>query len=265
MRTASILPLRNLLNSMWLFCDNALFMTDCNRIRGVKESRIQGKTAKHLHVTPCLRSRLILFATIACLLLAGGPAQAKDSPSDVLKNANKQIEKLVDKDVKKDSDAEKKRDEKLIKIVDGFLDFKAIATKALGKYWKERTDEEKDEFNKIFKDLMQKNYLKTIKDKKDYDITYDSEEIDEDDKDKAIVTTTVTAKNQDGEEAQTSMVYKLHRVKKKWLVYDIETDEVSLVSNYKSSFGKIIKEKGYAELVAKIRKKIEEVSDSDTI
>lgn len=211
-----------------------------------------------------MRTAIVLCAAIACLLLMGGPAFAKDSPKDVLKNANKQIEKQLDKDVKEGSEAEKKRDEKIKKIVDGFLDIKAIARKALGKHWKERTDEEQEEFHKIFTELMQKNYLKTIKEKRDYDITYDSEEIDEE-KGKAVVTTTVTAKNQEGEEAETTMVYKLHKVKKKWLVYDIETDEVSLVLNYKSSFGKIITKKGYAELVSKIRSKIEKVSDGETI
>ncbi|MFH1437825.1 MAG: ABC transporter substrate-binding protein [Pseudomonadota bacterium] len=212
-----------------------------------------------------MRTAIVLCASIACLLLPGTPALAADSPADVLKNANKLIEKQMDKKVEEGGDAEKKRDEKIKKIVDDFLDFNAIAKKALGKYWAERTDEEKDEFNKLFKELMQKNYLKTIKEKKDYVIAYDSEVIDEDDKDKAVVTTTVTAKSQEGEEAETTMVYKLHKVKKKWLVYDIETDEVSLVSNYKSSFGKIIKEKGYAELVTKIRKKIDAGSDGSTI
>ena len=61
-KSSIILPLRNLLNSMWLFCDTFLFMVGCNRVRGFKDSRIRGrtngllmlkgKTAKHLHLTP---------------------------------------------------------------------------------------------------------------------------------------------------------------------------------------------------------------------
>ena len=44
---------------------------------------------------------------------------------------------------------------------------------------------------------------------------------------------------------------------------DSITDEVSLVQNYRSQFAKIIKKDGYAVLVEKIEKKIEENKGDD--
>jgi len=202
-----------------------------------------------------MRKVAIMTAFLFCAMLAGRAAAAADSPMEVLKKANQKIEKILDQKLGKGADAEKKRDDKLKKVVDGFLDFDALAQKSLGKHWKDRTDEEKAEFKRIFRELIQKNYLKQIHEKADYDVVYDDEEIEED---KATVNTTVKAKNKKGEEAETSLVYKLKKKKGKWLVVDIITDEVSLVQNYKSQFAKIIKKDGYTVLVEKIQKKIEE-------
>jgi len=207
-----------------------------------------------------MRNVAIMTAILFCAMLAGRAAEAADSPMQVLKKANQKIEKILDQKMGKGADAEKKRDDKLKKVVDGFLDFDALAQKSLGKHWKERTDEEKAEFKKIFKELIQKNYLKQIHEKADYDVVYDDEEIDES---QAVVNTTVKAKNKKGEEAETSLVYKLKKKKGKWLVVDIITDEVSLVQNYKSQFAKIIKKDGYSVLVEKIQKKLEEKKGGD--
>lgn len=201
-----------------------------------------------------MRKVVLLTAMIFCFALAGHNALAADSPIDMLKKANKKMEKLLDKKVKEGSEAEKVRDEKLKKIVDGFLDFDTIARKSLGKHWKERTDEEKQEFKKLFKELVQKNYLNQIHEKADYDVIYDSEEVEDK---KATVYTTVKAKNKKGEEGETSLEYKMSKVKGKWRVVDIVTDEVSLIQNYRSQFNKIIKKNSYEVLVDKIRKKIE--------
>ena len=207
-----------------------------------------------------MRNVAIMTAILLCAVLAGRAAEAADSPMQVLKKANQKIEKILDQKLGKGADAEKKRDEKLKKVVDGFLDFDALAQKSLGKHWKERTDEEKAEFKKLFRELVQKNYLKQIHEKADYDVIYDDEEIEDSN---ATVNTTVKAKNKKGEEAETSLVYKLKKKKGKWLVVDIITDEVSLVQNYKSQFAKIIKKDSYAVLVEKIEKKIEENKEED--
>lgn len=207
-----------------------------------------------------MRNVAIMTAILFCAMLAGRAAEAADSPMQVLKKANQKIEKILDQKLGKGADAEKKRDDKLKKVVDGFLNFDALAQKSLGKHWKERTDEEKAEFKKIFKELIQKNYLKQIHEKADYDVVYDDEEIEDD---KAVVNTTVKAKNKKGEEAETSLVYKLKKKKGKWLVVDIITDEVSLVQNYRSQFAKIIKKDGYSVLVEKIQKKLEEKKGGD--
>jgi phospholipid transport system substrate-binding protein len=207
-----------------------------------------------------MRKILLMTALVFTFGLVAGGAAAADSPMAVLKKANKKITKLLDEKIEAGSAAAKLRDDKIKKIVDGFLDFETLSTKAMGKHWEERTEEEKGEYSKLFRELIQKNYLKQIHEKADYEMLYDSEQIDVD---KAVVNTTVKAKNKQGEEAETAVVYKLRKAKGKWLVVDIETDEVSLVGNYRSQFNKIITKDGFKALIEKMKKKIDE-GTSDT-
>jgi len=231
-----------------------------------------------------MRNLALWTAAVVFLSFAGNPAAAAETkaketkkvakepkkapkapagtPTNVLQTANDKITKLLDAKIAKGSDAEKKRDEKIMKIVDGFLDFESLARRSLGKNWETRTDAEKAEFKKVFRQLIQQNYLDQIHKKADYEITYDGEEVEEA---KATVNTTVKAKSKKGEEAETSLVYKMKKVKDKWVVFDIVTDEVSLVQNYKSQFTKIINKDGYKVLIQKIQKKIDEGTESDKI
>ena len=45
-----------------------------------------------------------------------------------------------------------------------------------------------------------------------------------------------------------------------WMVYDVVTDDVSIVRNYRSQFNRIIRRKSYKALVKKMRDKLQEQS-----
>jgi phospholipid transport system substrate-binding protein len=51
------------------------------------------------------------------------------------------------------------------------------------------------------------------------------------------------------------MDYRLLLKEGRWAAYDIIIDGVSLVSNYRSQFQKIIRESSYQELVKKLRER----------
>lgn len=203
---------------------------------------------------------ILVVSTLVLFFVRVGGVYGGTSPMNVVKKANERIEKLMDKKVVKGSAEERKRDEKIKKIIDELLDFDALSRKALGKHWKERTEEEKKEFVELFRKLLQKNYLKQVHEKSNYEVIYDGEEVEGN---KAVVNTTIKAKNKEGEEAETSLVYKLHRKGSRWLVYDIETDEVSLIQNYRSQFARIINKDGYLTLINKMKKKIEQQSEAE--
>jgi phospholipid transport system substrate-binding protein len=49
----------------------------------------------------------------------------------------------------------------------------------------------------------------------------------------------------------------------RWLVYDVSIEGVSLVSNYRTQFNKIIQTSSYSELVSKLRNKQDELMAED--
>lgn len=56
--------------------------------------------------------------------------------------------------------------------------------------------------------------------------------------------------------------YRMKRTTSGWMVYDVITDDVSIVRNYRSQFNRIIRRKSYDHLVKKMRSKIKELGSN---
>ena len=61
----------------------------------------------------------------------------------------------------------------------------------------------------------------------------------------------------------TAIDYKLKKKGERWLVYDVVTDEVSMVRTYRTQFHKIITQESFDALLKKMQKKIEETDHAD--
>ena len=63
----------------------------------------------------------------------------------------------------------------------------------------------------------------------------------------------------DGRTSEIVIEYKMRRAKGRWVVYDVITDDVSIVRNYRSQFNRIIRRDSYEVLVKKMRRKLEKL------
>jgi phospholipid transport system substrate-binding protein len=75
----------------------------------------------------------------------------------------------------------------------------------------------------------------------------------------ATVATKILTKNN----TEVPIDYRLLRRGDHWLVYDVNIEGVSLVSNYRTQFNKIIQTTSYNDLVQKMRTKQHELVSSD--
>ena len=57
--------------------------------------------------------------------------------------------------------------------------------------------------------------------------------------------------------------YRMIKRADRWLVYDVSIEGVSLVSNYRTQFNKIIQTSSYNELVSKLKNKQDELMAED--
>ncbi|MEN2985826.1 MAG: ABC transporter substrate-binding protein [Thermodesulfovibrionaceae bacterium] len=130
-----------------------------------------------------------------------------------------------------------------------FFDFDEMSKRALGIYWKERTPQEKKEFVELFKDLLERSYAEKIESYTDEEILYTDEFI-ENSKYATVKTKIITKERKD-----IPIDYRLYFNGKEWKVYDVLIEGVSLVSNYRSQFNKIIRVHSYQELIKRMKAK----------
>ena len=197
---------------------------------------------KHLY---SIRVALVI-AVAFTVFGSGAVAAAGQGPTEFLKSNDKKLKPLL-------ADTAKNR-KKILSTISAMMDFDALCKASLGKHWDGRTPEEQKTFSETLRALIEKNLIKRLKDSKDHIITYGTESVTGDN---AKVPTTVKAGS--GARAdETEVVYELHKKEGKWIVIDMITDEVSLVSNYQSQFNKIITEEGWDALMKKMTDKLAE-------
>ncbi|GAQ94977.1 phospholipid transport system substrate-binding protein [Thermodesulfovibrio aggregans] len=134
------------------------------------------------------------------------------------------------------------------------FDFEEMAKRSLGVYWKDRTPQERKEFVELYKDLLERSYSGKIESYTDEEVIYTDEKI-ENGKFAEVKTKIITK-----ERKEIPINYRLYFNGNEWKVYDVVIEGVSLVSNYRSQFNKIIRTYSYQELVKRMKtKQLEEL------
>lgn len=170
------------------------------------------------------------------------------SPKEQIKTTvDKVISILKDPKYKGEGKAQQRRTALRTEIGKVF-DFEEMSKRTLGIYWKDRTPQEKKEFVELFRDLLERSYSGKIESYTDEEILYADERIEDI---YAEVKTKIITK----EKKEIPIDYKLYFTGKEWKVYDVVIEGVSLISNYRSQFNKIIRNQSYQELVKRMKTK----------
>lgn len=183
--------------------------------------------------------------------LAGKGFAATEITAGLKKTIDRVIATVSDPEMKKTPSL---RRERLREIIGAIFNYKQMVMRSLAKNYKNRSDEEREEFTKLFKKLLENSYASKIESYQDEKINYVNEQV----KGKyALVKTQIVRKD-----ATINVDYKLINEDGKWTVYDFVIAEVSLIRNYRSQFSKIIKTESYAALVSKLSKKIKDLESN---
>ncbi len=126
------------------------------------------------------------------------------------------------------------------------FDFAEMARRSLGDRWDTLAGKEA-EFVSAFMQFAEGSYLNTLGSYRGEKIIYGRERIDSD---FAEVDTQVLGR---GEPAP--ITYRLHRVADQWKVYDVVIEQISLVSNFHSQFGRILQTGSMDDLMKRLREK----------
>jgi len=195
--------------------------------------------------------RLIIAIFLLCLPVA---AMAK-SPMETLKASQNKLDETLQNAPEKGTPEAKKRRSTLEAEAKKLFDFETLAQKALGKNWDTGTAEQQQEFVSLFSELVRGTYLNQIEGNsaKGFTVTWGSEDISGD---TANVKASVGGKTAEGKDVNIKMVYKMILRDSNWMVYDVVTDDSSLLDTYKDTFSKMFKKEGsFDGVLIKLRAK----------
>ncbi|MFZ5595094.1 MAG: MlaC/ttg2D family ABC transporter substrate-binding protein [Pseudomonadota bacterium] len=178
---------------------------------------------------------------------AGASAAAVQPPQDLIKQtADRMLAKL------KEERAVIRKDpgriyELVSDIVLPHFDFERMSAWVLGKHWRTATPDQKKRFTEEFRNLLVRTYATSLTEYTDRKINYLPFRGDAN----ATDVTVRTEVEQPGA-AAIPIDYSLILKNGEWLVYDVAIDNVSLVTNYRSTFANEIRQGGLDKLISKL-------------
>ncbi len=112
----------------------------------------------------------------------------------------------------------------------------------------------------MLRDLIESSYEGAIHSNADFELKIEDEEIDEEQA-KASIMAVASGKDAKGKTVAEDLTFHLFLKNRKWMVYDVEFGDVSLVRHYRGEFNRKIKKESYAALIVTMKKKLAEVRD----
>jgi len=190
------------------------------------------------------------------LIFPMAPEVRAAAPTDQLKSAIDRVVKTLDDPALKGEDKTTDRRRAVRKVANDIFDWGEIARRSLARHWQPLTEQQRTEFVSLFADLLERSYISKIELYGGEKILYTGERIDGD---LATVSTRIATKNG----TEVPIDYRMLKRGDRWLVYDVNIEGVSLVSNYRTQFNKIIQTASYNELVQKMKTKQDEWTSED--
>lgn len=194
----------------------------------------------------------VIILVLWCCMVATASAESAADPTVVVKKTIDEVIRLV-------TDEELKKPEQLLRrrilleeAIGRHFSFSEMAKRSLAAHWKRHSQEERQEFVRLFQSLLSKTYAGKIENFSGEEIRYLKERRKNS---YAEVQTQIISPKM-----EVALYYRLIKKDGTWWVYDVVVDGVSLVKSYRSQFSRIIRRSSYADLVTILREKSQEIT-----
>jgi phospholipid transport system substrate-binding protein len=196
-------------------------------------------------------ARALVLAVLLPFVVADPQRAWAGVPTDQLRTQiDKAVKILEDPELRKDG-RQRERREAVRQVANDIFDFSETAKRSLARHWAPRTQAERDEFVSLFADLLERSYIGKIELYGGEKIQFIGESVEGEG---AVVRTKLVTK----QGTEIPIDYRMLRRGDKWLVYDVVIEGVSLISNYRTQFNKIITTSSFQELIKKMKTKQDE-------
>jgi phospholipid transport system substrate-binding protein len=192
--------------------------------------------------------------SIACLFAAEAAlASPQVGPRDAVESAVVRFMTIV-QNGRPDAAIGADRSGEIRQIVREMFDFDEISRRALARHWQTLQREEQTEFVTLFRDLLERAYLRQVEAAGGEKITFLSESME--DGGSATVRSKVVTR-QGGE---MPLDYRMHVRDGSWRIYDVVVQGISFIASYRTQFDRVIRAESYGSLRERLQKKATETT-----
>lgn len=186
-----------------------------------------------------------LFSLFILVTLLTGVARSQGSNEiqKLMDLRDKQIKELVGPEGTEHTDAQR---EKLKDIINGIIDYDAMARIALQETYNTITEAQRTEFVELFSTIIRNQSLNKL-DIYRAQVAYNDIKVTGS---KATVITTATLDN-----VRTPVSYEMEKRGADWFITDMAIDNVSTAESYRRSFQNVIRRRGFDALMETVRKR----------
>ncbi len=194
------------------------------------------------------KALVTLLALLIAAPLMAAPTTPTLSPMEQVKKEINQAFSIL----RNPKLSSKEKSQKILEIVDKFVDWHEVAKRVLGIRWRRVTPQQREKFTQVFKEFVKANYADKFEKYSDEKVVYEKQELDPP---YARVFLKVYSKKQP---EPISMECRLINNNGKWLVYDILIAGVSMVNNYRVQIANILVNKSFDDMLKTLEKKVKE-------
>jgi phospholipid transport system substrate-binding protein len=191
------------------------------------------------------RGHRVLGLTAALLGLVAIGAAVAGPVTDQVKGEIDAVLRTLEDPALKSQPAERRQ--AIRAISNEIFDWPEMARRSLGRHWNAASPAQREEFTRLFTNLVESAYIGKIESYSGEKIDYVGEAVEGD---HATVRTRIRTKG--GQEVPVD--YRLHRQGDRWSIYDVSVEGISLVNNYRAQFDRVLASSPFPELLRRLQR-----------
>ena len=173
-------------------------------------------------------------------------------PLDTVKSRMDQVFDVLRDPALQGESANKLKRKKILSILDNIFDYVELSKRTLSRNWNKLKLDQREEFQKLYKALLEKVYMDKILGYTDQEVVFGKERSLG--KNKVEVESKIISGS-----FVTPIHFRMILKNGKWWAYDIVIEGISLVKNYRSQFKRVLRKKSPEGMLEVLRKKVSKI------
>ena len=198
--------------------------------------------------------KLLSSLAVALLLFSLQAQAAEMQPDELIRSTSEKVLSTLEQNREKFKEQPDEINQLVNDIILPHLDFRAMSKLALGKNWRSASEDQQNRFVDAFKNMLIRTYSKSLTEYAGQEIVFLPYRPPADGK--RTVTVQTQIKQDNG--PVIPIDYSLRIKDDIWKVYDIKIEGISLVTNYRNTFGADINQLGMEGLIKKLLAKTDD-------